>query len=112
MHTEVSVTMRTMRFCICVSIKKRSGPSHEATVEGSSSPLSHSDADCDGTSSVLDRIGGFDERLPIAQDYHHWIKVVGEGFAVGYIAEPLGKSIGGGVAASWPIRAIVRGLSP
>ena len=39
----------------------------------------------------LDRIGGFDERLPIAQDYHHWIKVVGGGFAVGYLAEPLGK---------------------
>lgn len=39
----------------------------------------------------LDRIGGFDERLPIAQDYHHWIKVVGGGYAIGYIAEPLGK---------------------
>ena len=39
----------------------------------------------------LDLVGGFDERLPIAQDYHQWIKVVGRGFAVGYIAEPLGK---------------------
>lgn len=39
----------------------------------------------------LDRVGMFDERLPIAQDYHHWIKVALDGAAIGYLPEPLGK---------------------
>lgn len=39
----------------------------------------------------LDRAGIFDERLAIAQDYHHWIKVALQGFAIGYLPEPLGK---------------------
>ena len=37
------------------------------------------------------RAGLFDERLPIAQDYHHWIKVALEGFAIGYLPDPLAK---------------------
>ena len=41
--------------------------------------------------SCIDKIGGFDERLPVAQDYMHWIRIVLEGWVVGYIAEPLGK---------------------
>ena len=36
-------------------------------------------------------VGGFDERLPIAQDYLHWIMIAAEGQALGYLAEPLGK---------------------
>lgn len=39
----------------------------------------------------LDRAGMFDERLPIAQDYHHWIKVALHGFAIGYLSMPLAK---------------------
>ena len=39
----------------------------------------------------FDSVGGFDERLPIAQDYLHWIMIAAEGQAVGYLAEPLGK---------------------
>lgn len=41
--------------------------------------------------SMFDRVGGFDERLPIAQDYLHWIMIAAEGQALGYLAEPLGK---------------------
>jgi glycosyltransferase involved in cell wall biosynthesis len=41
--------------------------------------------------SSFDRVGGFDERLPIAQDYLHWIMIAAEGQALGYLAEPLGK---------------------
>jgi glycosyltransferase involved in cell wall biosynthesis len=39
----------------------------------------------------FDSVGGFDERLPIAQDYLHWIMIAAEGYGVGYLAEPLGK---------------------
>lgn len=39
----------------------------------------------------LDCAGIFDERLAIAQDYHHWINVALQGFAIGYLPEPLGK---------------------
>ena len=35
--------------------------------------------------------GVFDERLPVAQDYLHWIMIAAQGQAVGYLAEPLGK---------------------
>ena len=41
--------------------------------------------------SSFDRVGGFDERLPVAQDYLHWIMIAAEGQAIGYLAEPLGK---------------------
>ena len=41
--------------------------------------------------SSFDLVGGFDERLPIAQDYLHWIMIAAEGQALGYLAEPLGK---------------------
>jgi len=41
--------------------------------------------------SSFDRAGVFDTRLPIAQDYLHWIMIAAEGHAVGYLAEPLGK---------------------
>ena len=41
--------------------------------------------------NCFDRVGGFDERLPIAQDYLHWIMIAAEGYGVGYLAEPLGK---------------------
>ena len=40
---------------------------------------------------TFDHVGGFDERLPIAQDYLHWIMIAAEGQALGYLAEPLGK---------------------
>ncbi len=39
----------------------------------------------------FDRVGGFDERLLVAEDYLHWIMIAAEGQAVGYLAEPLGK---------------------
>ncbi|QOJ36779.1 MAG: glycosyltransferase [Nitrospira sp.] len=39
----------------------------------------------------FDRAGSFDDRLPIAQDYHHWMRAAVEGFAFGYISAPLGK---------------------
>jgi glycosyltransferase involved in cell wall biosynthesis len=41
--------------------------------------------------SSFDRVGGFDDRLPIVQDYLHWTMIAAEGQAVGYLAEPLGK---------------------
>ena len=41
--------------------------------------------------NCFDCVGGFDERLPIAQDYLHWIMIAAEGYGVGYLAEPLGK---------------------
>lgn len=41
--------------------------------------------------NCFDRAGVFDVRLPIAQDYLHWIMIAAEGQAVGYLAEPLGK---------------------
>ncbi len=37
------------------------------------------------------KAGGFDERLPVAQDYMHWIMIALEGWAFGYIDEPLAK---------------------
>jgi glycosyltransferase involved in cell wall biosynthesis len=39
----------------------------------------------------FDSVGGFDERLPIVQDYLHWIMIAAEGYGIGYLAEPLGK---------------------
>ena len=41
--------------------------------------------------SAFDSAKGFDPRLPIAQDYLHWILVVLHGFDVGYLPEPLGQ---------------------
>jgi glycosyltransferase involved in cell wall biosynthesis len=40
---------------------------------------------------AFDSANGFDLRLPVAQDYLHWILVVLHGFEVGYLAEPLGQ---------------------
>lgn len=37
----------------------------------------------------IEKIGGFDERLPITQDYMHWIMIALDGWAFGYIDEPL-----------------------
>jgi glycosyltransferase involved in cell wall biosynthesis len=39
----------------------------------------------------VEKIGGFDEQLPIAQDYMHWIRISLNGWAFGYIDEPLAK---------------------
>jgi glycosyltransferase involved in cell wall biosynthesis len=39
----------------------------------------------------VEKIGGFDEQLPIAQDYMHWIMISLGGWAFGYIDEPLAK---------------------
>ena len=41
--------------------------------------------------SAFNSANGFDLRLPVAQDYLHWILVVLHGFEVGYIPEPLGQ---------------------
>ena len=41
--------------------------------------------------SAFDCAKGFDLRLPVAQDYLHWILVVLHGFEVGYLPEPLGQ---------------------
>lgn len=41
--------------------------------------------------SAFDRAGKFDLRLPVAQDYLHWIQVVLQGYEVGYLPEPLGQ---------------------
>jgi glycosyltransferase involved in cell wall biosynthesis len=38
----------------------------------------------------LDRVGNFDGRLFVAQDYLHWITVAMHGMAIGYLDEPLG----------------------
>ena len=40
---------------------------------------------------AFDSANGFDLRLPVAQDYLHWILVVLHGFEVGYLPEPLGQ---------------------
>lgn len=37
----------------------------------------------------IERVGKFDERLPVAQDYLHWVSVALEGIRFGYIGEPL-----------------------
>ena len=39
----------------------------------------------------FEKVGGFDKRLPIAQDYMHWILIALEGWKIGYIGEPLAK---------------------
>ena len=39
----------------------------------------------------VDKIGGFNERLPVAQDYMHWIMIALEGWEFGYIDQPLAK---------------------
>lgn len=41
--------------------------------------------------SAFDRAGNFDLRLPVAQDYLHWIQVALQGYEVGYLSEPLGQ---------------------
>ena len=41
--------------------------------------------------SSFDRVGVFDDRLPVAEDYLHWIMIAAEGQAVGYLEEPLAK---------------------
>ncbi|MBX3237319.1 MAG: glycosyltransferase [Nitrospiraceae bacterium] len=40
---------------------------------------------------VFDAAGEFDRRLPVAQDYLHWISVALLGWEIGYIPEPLGQ---------------------
>lgn len=40
--------------------------------------------------TAFDHAGKFDLRLPVAQDYLHWIGVVLHGYEVGYLSEPLG----------------------
>jgi glycosyltransferase involved in cell wall biosynthesis len=54
--------------------------------------------------STFDRVGGFDKRLLIAQDYLHWITIAAEGQAIGYLAEPLGKyrRRGGSLIGNYP----------
>lgn len=37
----------------------------------------------------FDCVGSFDERLPVAQDYLHWIRIAMGGWAIGYLGEPL-----------------------
>ena len=39
----------------------------------------------------FEKVGGFDKRLPVAQDYMHWILIALEGWKFGYIGEPLAK---------------------
>jgi glycosyltransferase involved in cell wall biosynthesis len=39
----------------------------------------------------IEEVGGFDERLPVTQDYMHWLQIALKGWAVGYIDEPLAK---------------------
>jgi glycosyltransferase involved in cell wall biosynthesis len=39
--------------------------------------------------ACIDRVGTFDGRLKTAQDYLHWICIAMDGFAVGYVDEPL-----------------------
>ncbi|GAB1723750.1 MAG: glycosyltransferase [Nitrospira sp. CR1.1] len=41
--------------------------------------------------SAFERAGMFDLRLPVAQDYLHWIQVVLQGYEVGYVPDPLGQ---------------------
>lgn len=41
--------------------------------------------------TAFDDAGMFDLRLPVAQDYLHWLGVVLRGYEVGYLAEPLGQ---------------------
>lgn len=41
--------------------------------------------------SAYERAGNFDLRLPVAQDYLHWIQVVLQGYEIGYLPEPLGQ---------------------
>lgn len=41
--------------------------------------------------SAFERAGKFDLRLPVAQDYLHWIQVVLQGYEVGYLPNPLGQ---------------------
>lgn len=41
--------------------------------------------------TAFDKAGSFDLRLPVAQDYLHWILVVLAGYEIGYLPEPLGQ---------------------
>jgi glycosyltransferase involved in cell wall biosynthesis len=41
--------------------------------------------------NCFERVGAFDERLAVAEDYLHWIMIAAEGQAVGYLEEPLAK---------------------
>lgn len=41
--------------------------------------------------TAFDDAGKFDSRLPVAQDYLHWISVSLQGYGVGYLPEPLGQ---------------------
>ncbi len=41
--------------------------------------------------TAFENAGTFDLRLPVAQDYLHWIGVVLHGYEVGYLPEPLGQ---------------------
>lgn len=40
--------------------------------------------------AAFDCAGKFDVRLPVAQDYLHWIQVALEGYEIGYLPDPLG----------------------
>jgi hypothetical protein len=39
----------------------------------------------------FEKVGGFNKRLPVAQDYMHWLLIALEGWKFGYIGEPLAK---------------------
>jgi glycosyltransferase involved in cell wall biosynthesis len=39
----------------------------------------------------VEKVGGFNENLPVTQDYMHWILIALEGWTFGYIDEPLAK---------------------
>jgi glycosyltransferase involved in cell wall biosynthesis len=41
--------------------------------------------------TAFDKAGSFDLRLPVAQDYLHWILVALAGYEIGYLPEPLGQ---------------------
>lgn len=41
--------------------------------------------------TAFDDAGKFDPRLPVAQDYLHWISVGLQGYGIGYLSEPLGQ---------------------
>ncbi len=58
----------------------------------------------------LQTIGQFDERLRMAEDYHHWILLAMEGYAVGYIDEPLAMYRWRGGSASSSQRCVSEGL--
>jgi glycosyltransferase involved in cell wall biosynthesis len=41
--------------------------------------------------TCVEKVGGFNENLPVTQDYMHWILIALKGWTFGYIDEPLAK---------------------